>query len=150
MIDFLDGEATRGQKGLEAVAGVWGQLAAEGLKLLGGFVGQDGVVGQPQLGVLLFQLGDADVGHLASGATGGGHDDELLLLDDGHLALEGIGDAQQCAKGEELADVVNYCLVMADQLDVDLEEIILRKLEKNIAKYPVEKAKGRNTKYDKL
>ena len=39
---------------------------------------------------------------------------------------------------------------MADQLDVDLEEIILRKLEKNIAKYPVEKAKGRNTKYDKL
>ena len=51
---------------------------------------------------------------------------------------------------EELADVVNYCLVMADQLDVDLEEIILRKLEKNIAKYPVEKAKGRNTKYDKL
>ena len=51
---------------------------------------------------------------------------------------------------EELADVVNYCLVMADQLDVDLGEIILRKLEKNIAKYPVEKAKGRNTKYDKL
>ena len=51
---------------------------------------------------------------------------------------------------EELADVVNYCLVMADQLDVDLEEIILRKLETNIAKYPLAKAKGRNTKYDKL
>ena len=51
---------------------------------------------------------------------------------------------------EELADVVNYCLVMADKLDVDLEEIILQKLEKNIAKYPVEKAKGKNTKYDKL
>ena len=51
---------------------------------------------------------------------------------------------------EELADVVNYCLVMADQLNVDMEEILLRKLEKNIAKYPVEKACGRNTKYDKL
>ena len=51
---------------------------------------------------------------------------------------------------EELADVVNYCLVMADKLDVDLEEIVLRKLEKNIAKYPVEKARGKNTKYDKL
>ena len=51
---------------------------------------------------------------------------------------------------EELADVVNYCLVMADKLNVDLEEIILQKLEKNIAKYPVEKAKGKNTKYDKL
>ena len=51
---------------------------------------------------------------------------------------------------EELADVVNYCLVMADKLDVDLEEILLAKLEKNIVKYPVEKARGRNTKYDKL
>ena len=39
---------------------------------------------------------------------------------------------------------------MADKLGVDLEEIILQKLEKNIAKYPVEKAKGKNTKYDKL
>ena len=115
-----------------------------------GIVGQDGVVRQAELGVALLQLGNADVGYLAPRAAGGGYDDELLLLDAGHLALEGIGDAQQCAKGEELADVVNYCLVMADQLDVDLEEIILRKLEKNIAKYPVEKAKGRNTKYDKL
>ncbi|MBR0385950.1 MAG: nucleotide pyrophosphohydrolase [Erysipelotrichaceae bacterium] len=51
---------------------------------------------------------------------------------------------------EELADVVNYCLVMADRLDVDLEQIVLEKLEKNRKKYPVEKAKGRNTKYDKL
>ena len=51
---------------------------------------------------------------------------------------------------EELADVVNYCIVMADRLNVDLEEILLDKLQKNIEKYPVEKAKGRNTKYDKL
>ena len=60
------------------------------------------------------------------------------------------GEYDKQAVCEELADVVNYCLVMADQLDVDLEEIVLRKLEKNIAKYPVEKARGRNTKYDKL
>lgn len=60
------------------------------------------------------------------------------------------GDYDKEAVCEELADVLNYCLVMADKLDVDLEEIVLRKLEKNIAKYPVEKARGKNTKYDKL
>ena len=51
---------------------------------------------------------------------------------------------------EELADVVNYCIVMADQLQVDLEKIVLGKLEKNRQKYPVEKAKGTSKKYNEL
>lgn len=51
---------------------------------------------------------------------------------------------------EELADVVNYCIVMADQLHVDLEDIVLKKLEQNIKKYPVEKAKGSAKKYNEL
>lgn len=51
---------------------------------------------------------------------------------------------------EELADVVNYCIVMADRLQVDLEEIVLKKLEKNCQKYPVEKAKGNSKKYNEL
>ena len=51
---------------------------------------------------------------------------------------------------EELADVVNYCILLADKLDVELEDIILAKLEKTRKKYPVEKAKGVSTKYDKL
>lgn len=51
---------------------------------------------------------------------------------------------------EELADVVNYCIVMADRLEVDLEEIVLNKLEKNRQKYPVEKAKGNSKKYNEL
>ncbi len=51
---------------------------------------------------------------------------------------------------EELADVVNYCIVMADRLQVDLEEIVLNKLEKNRQKYPVEKAKGNSKKYNEL
>ncbi len=51
---------------------------------------------------------------------------------------------------EELADVVNYCIVMADRLCVDLEEIVLKKLEKNRKKYPVEKAKGNSRKYNEL
>ena len=51
---------------------------------------------------------------------------------------------------EELADVVNYCLLMADRLNVDLEDIVLKKLEKNRQKYPVEKAKGNSKKYNEL
>lgn len=51
---------------------------------------------------------------------------------------------------EELADVLCYCINMADAIGVDLEEIILKKMEKNEAKYPVEKAKGSSVKYDKL
>ena len=51
---------------------------------------------------------------------------------------------------EELADVVNNCIVMADQLQVDLEKIVLDKLEKNRQKYPVEKAKGTSKKYNEL
>ena len=51
---------------------------------------------------------------------------------------------------EELADVMNYCLLMGDKLGVDAETIILQKLEQNRKKYPVEKAKGKSTKYDQL
>lgn len=51
---------------------------------------------------------------------------------------------------DELADVLTYCLFMVDALDVDVEEIILNKLEKTAKKYPVSKSKGVSTKYDKL
>ena len=51
---------------------------------------------------------------------------------------------------EELADVVIYCILLADKLDVELEDIILAKLEKTRKKYPVDKAKGKSTKYNKL
>lgn len=51
---------------------------------------------------------------------------------------------------EELADVLTYCVQLAMKLDVDPEEIILKKLEKTKKKYPVEKAKGVSTKYNKL
>ena len=51
---------------------------------------------------------------------------------------------------EELADVANYCIQMADRLGVDLKQIILDKMDKNAKKYPVDKCKGISTKYDKL
>lgn len=51
---------------------------------------------------------------------------------------------------EELADVVNYCILMANKLDVNLEDILLMKLEKNKEKYPVEKSKNSSKKYTEL
>lgn len=51
---------------------------------------------------------------------------------------------------EELADVFTYCIQLAMKLNVNPEEIILKKLEKTKKKYPVEKAKGVSTKYNKL
>ena len=51
---------------------------------------------------------------------------------------------------EELADVFTYCIQMAMKLGVDPEKIILKKLDKTRKKYPVDKAKGVSTKYDKL
>ncbi len=51
---------------------------------------------------------------------------------------------------EELADVLTYCIMLADKLDVSIDDIVLEKLEKTKKKYPVDKAKGVSTKYDKL
>lgn len=49
---------------------------------------------------------------------------------------------------EELADVVNYCILLADKIGVDLDEIVLEKLMVNEKKYPVEKSKGNSRKYN--
>ena len=51
---------------------------------------------------------------------------------------------------EELADVMVYCRNMLDKLGLDEDEIINDKMTKNEAKYPVEKAKGKADKYNKL
>ena len=51
---------------------------------------------------------------------------------------------------EELADVLNYCLQMCNVLNVDPIEILNNKMDKTEKKYPVEKAKGVSTKYNKL
>lgn len=62
------------------------------------------------------------------------------------------GHAKSCRKeiAEELADVAMYLFELADNLDVDLSQAILEKLEHNALKYPIEKARGRHTKYTKL
>jgi len=51
---------------------------------------------------------------------------------------------------EELADVLTYCIHLAGTLSLDIDEIILSKLEKTRTKYPVELTKGRMVKYTEL
>ena len=51
---------------------------------------------------------------------------------------------------EELADVAMYLFELADNLGIDLTRAIENKLEINAQKYPIDKAKGKNTKYNKL
>lgn len=51
---------------------------------------------------------------------------------------------------EELADVVNYAILLADKLGVSLEDIVMQKLEENSKKYPVNKSKGNSKKYTEL
>lgn len=51
---------------------------------------------------------------------------------------------------EELADVVHYCVLMADVCDIDLDSASREKLQRNREKYPVEKAYGVSKKYSEL
>lgn len=51
---------------------------------------------------------------------------------------------------EELADVINYCVLMADACNLDIDQIVQDKIRKNNEKYPVEKAKGKSEKYSEL
>ena len=51
---------------------------------------------------------------------------------------------------EELADVLNYCILMADVCGLDMDEIVQKKMIRNAEKYPVEKARDSAKKYDEL
>lgn len=50
----------------------------------------------------------------------------------------------------EIADVMNYCILLCSQIGVDPKQIILEKMDISAKKYPIEKAKGVSTKYNKL
>ena len=67
---------------------------------------------------------------------------ENFLWDEENYNLESVK--------EELADVLIYCVHMADSLNVDIEEIIDMKMNKNELKYPIGKSKGSSKKYTEL
>lgn len=64
--------------------------------------------------------------------------------------VEEYGKTHKKEIADELADVAMYLFELSDNLEIDLGEAIEKKMEKNTKKYPVEKAKGKHTKYNKL
>lgn len=51
---------------------------------------------------------------------------------------------------DEIADVMLYCIMLADAIDADLKTELLRKIKKNGEKYPVDRCIGSSAKYDEL
>lgn len=52
--------------------------------------------------------------------------------------------------GEELADVLYWILLMSYDLEIDVLDSLEKKIIKNESRYPVEKSKGKHTKYNQL
>ncbi len=52
--------------------------------------------------------------------------------------------------GDELSDVLYWILLMSEDLKIDIKSAFYKKMEENEKKYPVEKAKGKHAKYNKL
>jgi NTP pyrophosphatase (non-canonical NTP hydrolase) len=73
---------------------------------------------------------------------------ELLELFQWKTPEESKGNPERLK--EELADVLIYCYMMADNLGFDIDEIIAEKLNKNARKYPVPKTFGKKKKYNEL
>lgn len=67
---------------------------------------------------------------------------ECFQWDENHYDRQAVSD--------ELADVLAYCINLADKLDLDMDEIIQHKFSQNAEKYPVDKSKGTSTKYNRL
>jgi NTP pyrophosphatase (non-canonical NTP hydrolase) len=65
-------------------------------------------------------------------------------------SADDIENVSKTRLAEELADVLVYALLLAEKNDLDIESIILDKLEKNNKKYPVDKSRGNSKKYTDL
>lgn len=71
---------------------------------------------------------------------------ELFQWSGGDLEVE----QKQAAMKDELADIMIYCIYMADALGIEIPEAISEKVAKNDAKYPTEKSRGVARKYTEL
>jgi NTP pyrophosphatase (non-canonical NTP hydrolase) len=64
--------------------------------------------------------------------------------------LESYLKSHKAEIADELADVLHNLVLTADELDIDLEKAFKKKICETEEKYPVEKARGNNKKYNKL
>ena len=75
------------------------------------------------------------------------------LLEIFQWSMDGGQDIFENSKKEiesEIADIFNYLVKLVDLLNIDLEEISLKKINLNSEKYPIEKSKGKSLKYSEL
>lgn len=77
---------------------------------------------------------------------------ELFLWKDKDKIIQELKENKEFRKevGEELADVVIFCLNFANATDIDVAAVVKDKIREGNERYSVEKAKGNATKYDKL
>jgi NTP pyrophosphatase (non-canonical NTP hydrolase) len=87
---------------------------------------------------------------LALAAEAGELCELVLWKDHAELDAELRDDPARRRFADELADVQNLVLLLADALDLDLSDAFARKLEANDVKYPIAKASGRALKYTEL
>lgn len=71
------------------------------------------------------------------------------LTEEQSRQVKGEHEAAKAVR-DELADVIMYAVRLADVLEIDINAAVISKLDQNNQKYPVEKARGSNKKYNKL
>lgn len=59
-------------------------------------------------------------------------------------------DADRDSVIDEIADVLTYCILFADNLGLDPYKLVSEKLEKSKQKYPIDKSRSKSTKHDRL
>jgi len=64
--------------------------------------------------------------------------------------VEEVEKVERQKIADELADILVYALMFAHRNGFDVGKIIMDKMKKNGEKYPVDKARGKATKYDQL
>ena len=74
---------------------------------------------------------------------------EIFLWRD-YPASESVVREKTGAIADEIADIAVYLFELADNLGLQLGDVMLAKMQKNAEKYPVEKARGSSRKYTEL
>jgi dCTP diphosphatase len=74
---------------------------------------------------------------------------ELMQWKNGKDLLDHLAEKKEDL-ADELSDVLHAILLLAADNQIDLGAAFMKKMEKNVAKYPVEKARGKSTKYTEL
>ena len=67
-----------------------------------------------------------------------------------HYQFDRNGDHDREGVNDEIADIMTYCLMFCLKIGEDPIDLVYRKMKKNAAKYPAEKARGSNRKYTEL